>query len=64
MILFSQRMKIDYEFQDWCANTKAKYCIESFIIFIQSKAKNRYPESSKYKLIEGGKPIHDLEGVY
>ena len=55
-MLFSERMKIDKEFQEWCGDTKTKdykveYCIASFISFMQSKAKDNYKTASHFSIV-------------
>ena len=55
-MLFSERMKIDKEFQEWCNDLttkeyKVKYCIASFISFMQSKAKDNYKTASHFSIV-------------
>jgi len=54
-MIFSKRMKIDNEFKQWIEDTKTKeykvkYCIASFICFMQSKDKDNYEIASKINI--------------
>ena len=40
-MLFSERMKIDKEFKQWCVGNGVKYCIASFLVY--ASAENNTP---------------------